>query len=94
MMKRVLSIKKTGFWYLVMTVFILELFFYAWCRVQTVRCGYEISGEANLQQKLTAYQNNLKIELARLKSPERIAGIARQQLGMIVPTADKTILLP
>lgn len=93
-MNRVQRIKKTGVWYLVMTVFILELFFYAWCRVQTVRFGYEISSEATLRQKLIAYQNNLKIELARLKSPERIAGIAKQQLGMIVPTAEKTILLP
>jgi len=77
-----------------MTLFILELFFYTWCRVQTVRLGYEISSEMNQQQKLISYQNNLKIELARLKSPERIADIAREQLGMIMPTSEKTILLP
>ena len=39
-------------------------------------------------------QNNLKIELARLKSPDRIAKIAKQQLGLIMPTTDKTILMP
>jgi cell division protein FtsL len=93
-MNRFQNIKKTGGWFLVMTLFILELFFYTWCRVQTVRLGYEISSEMNQQQKLISYQNNLKIELARLKSPERIADIAREQLGMIMPTSEKTILLP
>jgi len=88
------NLKKTGLWFLIMSVFILELFFYTWCRVQNVRFGYEISNEMNHQKKLIAYQNNLKIELARLKSPERITQIAKQQLGLIMPTAEKTILLP
>jgi cell division protein FtsL len=59
-----------------------------------VRYGYEISNELNKQNRLSAYQNNLKIELARLKSPERITQIAKQQLDLITPTADKTILMP
>ena len=88
------SLKKTGLCFLIMSFFILELFFYTWCRVQNVRIGYEISNEMNQQKKLIAYQNNLKIELARLKSPERITQIAKQQLGLIMPTAEKTILLP
>ena len=88
------NLKKTGLWFFIMTVFILELFFYTWCRVQNVRFGYEISNEMNHQKKLMAYQNNLKIELARLKSPGRITQIAKQQLGLMMPTAEKTILLP
>ena len=88
------NLKKTGLWFLIMSLFILELFFYTWCRVQNVRFGYEISNEMNHQKKLVAYQNNLKIELARLKSPERITQIAKQQLGLIMPTAEKTILMP
>jgi cell division protein FtsL len=88
------NLKKTGLWFLIMSLFILELFFYTWCRVQNVRFGYEISNEMSHQKKLVVYQNNLKIELARLKSPERITQIAKQQLGLIMPTAEKTILLP
>ncbi len=84
----------TGLWFLIMSVFILELFFYTWCRVQNVSFGYEISNGINHQKKLVAFQNNLKIELARLKSPERITQIAKQQLGLVMPTAEKTILLP
>ena len=86
--------KTTGMWMVMMFIFIVELLFYTWCRVQNVQHGYEISREAHNQKQLTAYQNKLKIELARLKSPDRIAQIAKQQLGLIMPTTDKTILIP
>ena len=77
-----------------MSVFIIELLFYTWCRVQNVQVGYEISDQTQNQRQLETYQNNLKIELARLKSPDRINRIATQQLGLITPTTDKTILIP
>lgn len=86
--------KTTGMWMIMMSVFIIELLFYTWCRVQNVQHGYEIARETQNQKELIAYQNNLKIELARLKSPDRIAQIAKQQLGLIMPTTDKTILIP
>jgi len=88
------KVKLTGVWMILMSVFIMELLFYTWCRVQNVNYGYEISNETQAQRQLTAYQNNLKIELARLKSPDRIAKIAKEQLGMMMPTTDRTILMP
>jgi cell division protein FtsL len=39
-------------------------------------------------------QNNLKIELARLKSPQRITKIARDHLGLVVPKPEQTIVMP
>ena len=81
-------------WMVMMFIFIVELLFYTWCRVQNVQNGYEISREAHNQKQLVTYQNSLKIELARLKSPDRIAQIAKQQLGLIMPTTEKTILIP
>ena len=86
--------KATGLWMTMMFIFIAELLFYTWCRVQNVQHGYEISRQAHSQKQLITYQNNLKIELARLKSPDRIAQIAKNQLGLIMPTTDKTILIP
>ena len=71
-----------------------ELFFYTWCRVNNVRYGYEVASETDEKNKLLAYQNNLKIELARLKSPERISRIASQQLGLSMPRAEQTIVMP
>ena len=77
-----------------MLVFIAELLFYTWCRVQSVRAKYEISEQMSRIRQLAAMQDNLKIELARLKSPSRIATIAKTQLGLITPTSKQLILIP
>jgi len=77
-----------------MTIFLGELLFFTWCRVQTIGTGYEISKETQRRQDLINFQNNLKIELARLKSPERIAKIAKNQLGLITPTPEQMIIIP
>jgi cell division protein FtsL len=84
----------TGAWMLLLAVFIVELLFYTWCRVQYVRIGYEIAEEGKRNQRLVAMQNGLKIELAHLKNPKRISEIARNQLGLIMPNADQTIVMP
>jgi cell division protein FtsL len=77
-----------------MTIFLGELLFFTWCRVQTIGTGYEISKETQRRQDLINFQNNLKIELARLKSPERIAKIAKNQLGLVTPTPEQMIIIP
>jgi cell division protein FtsL len=77
-----------------MFVFIAELLFYTWCRVQYVRNKYEIAAQTARARQLTAMQDNFKIELARLKSPKRIARIARTQLGLITPSPKQTIIIP
>jgi cell division protein FtsL len=79
---------------LLMTIFIGELLFFTWCRVQTIGTGYEISKETQRHQDLINFQNTLKVELARLKSPERIANIAKNQLGLITPTPEQMIIIP
>jgi cell division protein FtsL len=86
--------KITGIWIIFMVIFIAELFVYTWCRVNYIDMGYEISKETKKQHELIALQNNLKIELASLKSPERIAKIAKYQLGLEVPTKSQTIVIP
>ncbi len=83
-----------GIWIAFMIIFIMELLFYTWCRVQYVRSGYEISEIAEIQKQLTFVRSNLKIEAARLKSPERIARIAGRQLGLIVPKREQMIVIP
>lgn len=77
-----------------MGLFIAELLFYTWCRVQCIQVRYEISELGTHQEQLKRLQDNLKIELARLKSPQRIAKIARQQLGLVVPTSKQLIIIP
>lgn len=83
-----------GIWIVLMSVFISELFLYAWSRVQCVSVGYEITKEEKNQRDLIAMQNQLKVELAHLKSPERIAEIARDQLGLTPPAPEQIKVIP
>jgi cell division protein FtsL len=81
-------------WVMVLFLFIAELLFSAYCRVQCVQVGIAISSERNKQTELTALQNSLKIELARLKAPERISVIARKNLGLGMPDPEQIVLVP
>ena len=84
----------TGIWMVLLTLFVLELLFYTWCRVQCVNIGYEINEQTRRHQQLLKLQGNLNIELTLLKSPARIAEIARTRLGLKIPDAKQTIVLP
>ena len=86
--------KRTGLWIGIMAIFFIEALFYAWCRVQCVNTGYDIDRETQRNQALVAQRNTLKIELARLKSPERIETIARKRLGLTMPESRQTVRLP
>lgn len=86
--------KMTGIWVMILVLFIGELLFYTWCRVQCVQVGIAISAERRKEKELKTLQNSLKIELARLKAPERISYIARKKLGLDMPEPSKTIMVP
>ena len=77
-----------------MVVFIAELLFWVWCRDQSRKVESGIIQQSQNSAKLADRQAELKIELARLKSPQRIAKIARDRLGLITPTPEQTIVLP
>ena len=86
--------KLIGMWLGFLFLFIAELLFYTWCRVQCVQIGYEITKQSAVNRKRITLQNNLKIELARLRSPERISNIASMQLGLVMPKSNQTIVMP
>ncbi len=86
--------KAMGIWIIFMSVFIAELLIYAWCRVQYVDVGYEILRATSHRQEFLTLQNNLKVEIASLKSPDRIAKIAKKQLGLVTPTSEQMIIIP
>lgn len=91
---KITGLKLAGLWAIIMVLFISELFIYTWCRIQCVKTGYEISKETDKNLKLITLQKNLKIEIARLKSPRRIAKIATQQLGLVMPKSGQVIIIP
>jgi cell division protein FtsL len=76
-----------------MVVFMAELLVYAWCRVQFVRTGYEITEATEEHQRLKELYRKLKVEEARLKSPERIMRIARQR-GLVMPDSKQVVVIP
>jgi len=80
-------------WFICMAAFICELFFYTWCRVQYTNIGYAIASAGKRHGESVALQNNLKIELERLKSPERIAKIAEKHLGLTPPGPDQMVTI-
>jgi cell division protein FtsL len=84
----------TWIWIMVIAVFFGQALFYAWSRVQCVNAGYGIDKETRRRQALTRERNTLNIELARLKSPERIETIARTRLGLGMPNAQQRVTLP
>lgn len=86
--------KLVGIWFIFMALFILELLFYTWSRVQCVRIGYELSDATDKQKQLILLQNNLKTEVAHLKSPDRIAKIAKGRLDLIMPKPNQMIVIP
>jgi len=86
--------KIISIWIAFMIIFIMELLFYTWCRVQYVSTGYQISEIVEIQKQLKSLQSNLKIEAARLKSPERIARIAREKLGLSIPKPEQMVVVP
>jgi cell division protein FtsL len=46
------------------------------------------------QQRLNELQTNLKVELARLKAPQRITKIAQEKLGLTLPTPKQMMVMP
>ena len=86
--------KTVTVWIVFLAIFISELLLYAWCRVQCIGVGYDILNTSRYHQELVSLQNNLKVELASLKSPDRIATIAKKQLGLAMPKPEQMIIIP
>ncbi len=76
-----------------MVVFMAELLVYTWCRVQYVRTGYEITEATTENERLMELHRKLKVEEARLRSPERIMRIA-QQRGLVMPDSKQVVVIP
>ena len=88
------TIKIMGIGIVFMVLFMGQLLFYTWCRVQCIRISYEISEETERHKELISIQNSLKIELVRLKSPERISEIAKHRLGLDTPVPRQVMVIP
>jgi hypothetical protein len=82
----------TAIWLAIMVVFMAELFAYTWCRVQSIRMGYEISAATRQFQHQSEIRKNLTIALAHLKSPERIEALGRR-LGLAPASTQQIVVM-
>jgi cell division protein FtsL len=67
--------------------------FYTWSRVEVVKIGYEIFNANAEMRRLDQENKELILEIATLKSPKRIERIAREELGLIPPKEEQTVIL-
>ena len=92
--KKALNRKMAALYIGLIFVFVIELLFYTYCRVQSTHVSGDISREQNRHRELVSMRDNLRVELARLKSPQRIAKIAEKQFGLVLPNSNQIIVLP
>lgn len=92
--KRFRSPFSVGIGVVLLLILMGEFLFYTWCRVQCVRSAYRITEEKKRNKELVNLQKNLQVELAGLKSPDRIGRIAREKLGLVMPEPKQIIVIP
>ena len=63
-------------------------------RVQVVDMGYRLSKAQSEGNALTRENDRLKLELATLRAPARLEKLAREQLGMMMPSGSAVVSLP
>jgi cell division protein FtsL len=78
---------------IVASVFVGCALFYVWTHLQVVNWGYRISGAADRHAALEQTNRELRIEVASLRSPGRIEGIARKKLGLDFPSPGQVVVL-
>ena len=86
--------KNTSIWIIILVIFLSELFFFTWCRVQCVGIEYKISEENAKFKNLSSIQNRLIIERAQLRSPQRLLKFAEDNLNLTPLTPKQTFLIP
>ncbi|MBZ0220789.1 MAG: cell division protein FtsL [Candidatus Methylomirabilis sp.] len=70
----------------------LIIFGFVWSRLMVVNAGYGISKANSTRAALIEQNKRLKLEYVRLKSPERIEGIAAE-MGFENPKSGQIIVL-
>lgn len=69
------------------------LLLYVWERVEIVRVGYQIERLKVKKVTLERERDELQVKLSALTSPERIARVATEKLGLALPQQGQVILV-
>lgn len=74
-------------------VLLLVALIYVGSRTRMTQLEYGIANELSIKQQMLEEQKKLKVELAMLKSPQRIENIAKSKLQMSYPESGQVITL-
>ena len=74
-----------------MVVFTIVSVFHVWSRFKLVDLNLKISEISSQLNEAEQEQKRLKLESASLKAPARIEAIAKNELGMALPTDQQVI---
>jgi cell division protein FtsL len=80
-------------WIFIASVLMAVALIYVWCHIHMTELEYQIAQELSSRDCLTEEQAKLKVELATMKSPQRIETIALEKLQMTYPEREQVILL-
>jgi len=80
-------------WIFIASVLMLMALIYVGSHIRMTELDYQIARELNTSEEIKEEQAKLKVELATLKSPQRIETIAREKLGMTYPERTQVIVL-
>lgn len=69
------------------------LLVYVWERVEIVRVGYHVERLKVAKAALQRERDELRVKASALTAPERLARVAREQLGMLPPQQGQVILV-
>lgn len=87
------KIRTIGFILLVVLIITSGALIYAWSSLNIVHIGYEMAQALNERENLIEINKKLKVELAILRSPDRIEAVAVHKLGMRTPKSHEFIII-
>ncbi len=66
---------------------------FVWSHVRLTELKYQIAKDISIKEGLLEENRKLKVEIASLKSPQRLEKIARERFGMTYPEKEQVVFL-
>jgi len=66
---------------------------FVWSHVRMTELKYNIAKEISVKENLLEENRKLKVEIATLKSPQRVEAVAKGTFGMTYPEREQVIFL-
>jgi cell division protein FtsL len=86
------GVKYSSLLFIVLILLAASLLF-VWSHVRLTELKYQIAKDISVKESLLEENRKLKVEIASLKSPQRLERIARDKFGMTYPEREQVIFL-